>query len=95
MGIWFWVALGGLAYILIACAGISQKKGGGSAAGKDTRRIDHLHYLDLDEYECPKCGARFTKNVMVCPKCGARFSGRKEDDEAFIEEMEIWDDDDD
>ena len=91
MGTWFWVVLGILAVLLLAGAGNSQKKKGGGSA--DNRRIDHLHYIDLDEYECPKCGAMFRKNVMVCPKCGAKFSGTKEDDDAFTEEMEIWEDD--
>ena len=90
MGTWFWIVLGFLAVLLLAGAGKSQKKGGGSA---DTKRIDHLHYIDLDEYECPKCGYKFRKNTMVCPKCGAKFTGTKEDDDEFIEEMEIWEDD--
>lgn len=56
-------------------------------------RIDHLHYIDVDEYECSVCGAKSRKNSMSCPKCGARFLGTKEDDDEFIEEMILWDDD--
>ena len=55
--------------------------------------IDHLHYIDLDDYECSVCGAHFRKEAMVCPKCGARFQATKEDDDEYIEEMEIWDED--
>ncbi len=58
------------------------------------KRIDHLHYIDLDEYECPACGVRFRKNTMVCPKCGTRFDSRTEEDDAFIEEMVIFENDD-
>jgi len=32
---------------------------------------------------------------MECPKCGARFGTATRDDGEFIEEMEIWDGDDD
>ena len=92
----FWIILGVLAVLLLGSAGKSKKNAGSRSAGtgKNTKRIDHLHYIDLDEYECPNCGAKFKKNVMVCPKCGIRFSGTEKDDNAFIEEMEIWDDDD-
>lgn len=90
MGTWFWIILGVLA---VALLGASGKKAQGKE-NADNRRIDHLHYIELDEYECPKCHARFRRNVMACPKCGARFSGTKEDDEEFIEEMVLWDDDD-
>ena len=30
---------------------------------------------------------------MICPKCGAKFTGTREDDGEFIEEMELWDGD--
>ncbi len=51
--------------------------------------------MDLDEYQCPNCKARFRKNAMTCPKCGTQFTGTTVDDEEFIEEMEIWEEDDD
>ena len=57
-------------------------------------RIDHLHYIDADEYECSVCGAKFRKNSMSCPKCGARFQETRVDDDEFIGEMVLWDDDD-
>lgn len=57
-------------------------------------RIDHPHYIDLDDCECSVCGARFPKKDTVCPNCGTRFQATKEDDDEFIEEMVIWDDDD-
>ena len=91
MGTWVWITLGALAVLLLASSG-KQKTGSGS--GRNDRRIDHLHYIDPDEYECPKCGARFRKNVMTCPKCGVKFTGTAENDDAFIEEMVLWDDDD-
>lgn len=95
MGTGVWIALGLLALVLFASSGNSKKNAGGSAgAGEKDKRIDHLHYIDLDEYECPKCGARFRKNVMVCPKCGAKFSGTVKDEDEFIEEMVLWDEDD-
>lgn len=58
-------------------------------------RIDHLHYIDTDEYECSACGARFRKPGMTCPGCGARFTGTRVEDEEMMEEMILWDDDDD
>ena len=61
---------------------------------KKPTRIDHPHYIDVDDYECSVCGARFRKKGMVCPKCGTRFQGTKEDEDEFIEEMVVWDDDD-
>ena len=80
----------------ISGAGILRKAEAKNRAGraeKNSERIDHLHYYDPDEYECPKCGARFTENVMTCPKCGMKFTGNVEDDEPFEEEMELWGDD--
>ena len=96
MGTWIWIVLGLVALAALASSGKSKMNAGGgpAGAGKTDRRIDHLHYIDLDEYECPKCGARFRKNVMVCPKCGAGFSGTVEDEDEFIEEMVLWDEDD-
>ena len=90
-----WIALGLLTVVLLVSCGKSKTSAGGGSAGvgKNNKRIDHLHYIDLDEYECPKCGARFRKNVMVCPKCGAKFSGTVEDEDEFIEEMVLWDED--
>ena len=94
MGTWFWIVLAVLAVLLLSSSG-KRKKNGNSGSGENGRRVEHLHYIDPDEYECPKCGARFTENVMTCPKCGAKFTGTAENDDAFIEEMELWDDDDD
>ena len=56
-------------------------------------RIDRLHYIDVDEYECSVCGAHFKKKSMACPKCATRFTGVKEDEDEFIKEMVLWDDD--
>ena len=53
------------------------------------------HYMKEDEYKCPVCKARFWKDYMVCPNCGTKFTGTREDDGEFMEEMVIWDDEDD
>ena len=90
MGTGFWVVIGLLAVALLMSSGKSKRSTsrGSANTGKNDKRIDHLHYTDQDEYECPKCGTRFRKNVMVCPKCGARFTGTTEDMEAYDEELE-------
>ena len=88
-----WIVLG---VIILAALSDSKGKGSKSSGSKGQPiRIDHPHYISNDVCECSKCGARFQKKVMVCPKCGARFSTTKEDDGEFIEEMELWDGDDD
>ena len=92
MSIAVWIVIG--LVILAACAAGSGKGGKRSGSRGEPTRIDHPHYYDPDDSECSVCGARFRKKGMVCPKCGARFSGTKEDDDEFIEEMVIWDDDD-
>ena len=89
MSIIFWFAIAGV--ILAAIVG-SGKKGTGSS-GKPTR-IDHPHYFEEDDHECSVCGTRFRGKEMTCPRCGAKFTGTREDDGEFIEEMELWDDDD-
>ena len=90
MSIIFWLAIVGV--ILAAVVG-SGKKSTGSR--EKPTRIDHPHYFEEDEHECSVCGARFRGKSMTCPKCGAKFTGTKEDDEEFIEEMELWDGDED
>ena len=87
-----WIVIG--LVILVACAGSSGKNGRRTGSRGKPTRIDHPHYIDADDYECSVCGTRFQKKDMVCPKCGACFTGTKEDDDEFIEEMVIWDDDD-
>ncbi len=86
----FWIAIG--AVILAVLAGSGKKNTG--SKGKPTR-IDHPHYFEEDDHECSVCGARFQGKGMTCPKCGAKFTGTKEDDGEFIEEMELWDGDED
>ena len=90
-----WFFLGVTALLVIAALTGNVKPAKKDNTENSTKRIDHLHYIDLDEYECPECGAKFRKNVMVCPQCEVRFTGKVEDDEEFEEEMIIWDDDDD
>ena len=92
-----WIFFIGSAVLVVAAATgnkKSEKKNRATKNKQPVKRIDHLHYVDVDEYECPKCGAKFKKNVMVCPQCRVRFEGAVEDDEEFIEEMVLWDDDD-
>ena len=81
--------------VLLGLLSGGTKRTGRSGKSGAPERIDHLHYIDADEYECSVCGAKFRKNSMSCPKCGARFRGTREDDDEFIEEMVLWDDDDD
>ncbi len=70
MSAWILIGLG----VLIVCLlGTKGKPSGGKKPGKPTR-IDHLHYIDLDEYECSVCGHQFDRKSMTCPKCGARFA---------------------
>ena len=90
MGTGFWIILAVLAGLLFATSGRTKQDCGKSSgkAGDSTRRIDHLHYTDPDEYECTKCGARFRKDVMMCPKCGTRFSGTKKDMTDYDDELE-------
>ena len=50
---------------------------------------------------CCLCGYRLGKTApgskvyMTCPKCGTRFAGTREDDGELVEEMELWDGDED
>ena len=86
-----WIIIG--IVILVACfSGKENRKACGSR-GEPTRS-DHPHYIEVVDYECSVCGARFRKKGMVCPKCGARFQKTMENEDEFIEEMVIWDDDD-
>ncbi len=88
----FWVLIG----IVVLAALAGSGKGGKNAGTKGKPvRIDHPHYFEDDDHECSVCGARFRGKGMTCPKCGARFQAAKEDDGEFIEEMVLWDDDDD
>ncbi len=51
-----WIFLIASALLLIsALTGKNQPK---KADGKTTQRIEKLHYMDLDEYQCPNCKAR-------------------------------------
>ena len=85
-----WIGLGIVAVCLLGSKG---KTSGQKTARKPTR-IDHPHYIDLDEYECGVCGCKFRRKTMTCPRCGARFAATREDDSEFVEEMILWDDDD-
>lgn len=89
---WVWWIIGGVVLLGLLSGGNKNKRRFGASSGPV--RIDHLHYIDIDEYECSACGAHFRKQSMVCPKCGAKFQGTKENDDEFIEEMVLWDDDD-
>ncbi len=89
-----WIAVGLLLLLLLlgGSKGNSKKKSGSRDAAT---RIDRMHYYEPDDHQCSVCGARFTGKSMVCPKCGVQFKATKDDDDEFIEEMVIWDDDDD
>lgn len=85
-----WILIG---VLLLACLGGGKGKKKPEAGGPV--RIDHPHYFDEDDHECSVCGARFTGNGTVCPRCGAKFTGSREDDGEFMEEMELWEGDED
>ena len=90
MSIIFWFAIAGA--ILAAIVGSGKK----STVSKGTpTRIDHPHYFEEDDHQCSVCGTRFRGKRMTCRKCGAKFTGTKEDDGEFVEEMELWEDEDD
>ena len=86
-----WIAIG--LVLVLVCAGAGKGKRPASR-GKPVR-IDHPHCFDEDDHECSVCGARFRGKGMVCPGCGAKFTGTREDDGEFVEEMVLWDDEDD
>ena len=57
-------------------------------------RIDHPHYVSVDESECTICGRRIPAYVSRCPNCGVRFNAARKDEEEWdeeFEEMEAWD----
>ena len=87
----FWIVIGVIIFCALADSG---KKRNASTKEKPTR-IDHPHYFEEDDHECSVCRTRFRGKSMTCPKCGTRFAGTKEDDREFMEEMVIWDDEDD
>ena len=83
------IALVILAVLVIAALrNDNRNKGSNQARTNPPKRIDHLHYIDPDEYECPVCHATFKRNVMVCPQCGTRFTGTREDMTAYDDELE-------
>ena len=86
----FWIVIGVLIFAALADSG----KKSTASKGKPIR-IDHLHYFEEDDHECSVCGTRFRGKGMSCPKCGAKFTETREDDGEFMEEMVIWEDEDD
>ena len=90
MSVLVWIIVG--AVILGACSGRKR-----NAASDKPYRIDRLHVIDPDDYECSVCKRRFRKDQMVCPYCRVRFSVRVTDDEDFVyeeDELEAWDEED-
>lgn len=74
--------------------GENKRKYLGKSTLDEPIRIDRMHYYDPDDHECSVYGARFEGKSMVCPRCGARFTGTKDEDDEFVEEMVLWEDDD-
>ena len=92
MGAVVWIVLA----VLVLSAFVSDSKGKGrkkAAPRGKPALIEHPHYLKEDDYECSACGARFRKEGASCPGCGARFEEKRVDDGEFLEEMELWDGD--
>ena len=89
MPVWVWILISVL--LLALLSGGKRRKTTASTA--QPFRVDHPHYMTEDESECSVCGARFKDKVMVCPRCGARFGTATMDDGEFIEEMELYDED--
>lgn len=87
-----WVIGGILVLFCIAAlvGGKNGKKRSSGASGRPRVRIDHPHLIDSDDYECPICGRRFSRDRMSCPYCGVRFTDKKEDYEEFDEEEDEW-----
>ena len=90
-GLWIVV---GIVLLSLLVGGKGKNKNAG-AQKHDPVRIHHPHYMSDDEYECSVCRTRFGKDYMTCPSCGAHFSRIREDDGEFIEEMELYDGDED
>ena len=90
----FWVFIIVPAFIFIASL-FSPSKNSQPKDGtlKHRTRIDHPHYMSLDEYECTVCGRRFGRNTMVCPHCGVRFTRTETDEDEFDDEYVFWEDD--
>ena len=87
--IWF---IAGIVLLSLLAGGKGKNKNTGTQK-HDPVRIHHPHYMTDDEYECSACKARFRNDTMTCPSCGAHFSRIREDDGEFIEEMELYDGD--
>ena len=83
----FWIVIG--IVLLAALSGVKKP-----AAPKEPYRIDRLHVIDPEDYECSACRRRFQKNQMICPYCGARFTERVKDGEEYDfeeDELAAWD----
>ena len=86
-----WIALGIIFLILLSIS--SNKTNKSSDYRSESIRIDRIHYFDRNDHQCSVCGVRFEEERMVCPRCGARFKTTKDDDDEFIEEIDLWEDD--
>ena len=89
----WWIVIG-IVLLSLLTGGKGKSRNTGTP-GQDHVRIHHPHYMSDDEYECSACKARFRNDTMTCPSCGAHFSRIREDDGEFIEEMELFDGDED
>ena len=95
----WWIC--GILVVALVAALLDEKYAGKrqrpSAGGKPRTRIDHLHYISGDEYECSVCGRTFDRDTMSCPYCGVRFTRTERDEDPWIEEFEeesAWDEED-
>ena len=88
-----WWILGFVAVLIVVRILVAMtEKGNGTTAGQSPERprtrIDHLHYLSDDDYECSICGTRFSSDLDRCPHCGVIFNDTEVDEEEFEEELE-------
>jgi N utilization substance protein A len=50
------------------------EEGTSQAEGIDSRETAPLEAEDVEEYECPECGAKITLDMTNCPNCGVGLS---------------------
>ena len=49
--------------------------------------ILHSHFMDPDEYQCSRCGAKSKRKTSTCPGCGITLR-LVQDDQGWVDEAE-------